>query len=69
MLPPPMPQLSTSAADKREHDEFEARDDIRTLGRAEEIRTNKRRMSRAERMAKKDLKSAQRTSRSLTGRR
>ena len=58
-----------SASQRRENDDFEAREDIRTLGRAEEIRGDKKRMKRAERTAKRDLKSAQRTSRSISGKR
>ncbi len=58
-----------SAADRKRESEFEAREDLRVLSTSEEIRRTPKRLGRAKRMAQKELKSAQRTSRSLTGKR
>lgn len=61
--------MPMTAADRKREEEFEAREDVRMLSRADEIRGDRRRMTRAQRMAKKDLKSAQRTVRSVTAKR
>lgn len=56
---------SLSAGDRKRMREFEAREDLRTLSGADEIRRTPKRLRAARLMARKELQSAQRTARSL----
>ncbi len=49
------PIMAETAADKKQHEQWEAEEDLRTLQRATEIRGDKKRMARAKRQAKKVL--------------
>ena len=56
-----------SGSSERDLDRMEGEDDLRTLGRAQEIRTDKKRIQRAQRLISKQARMLQATARSLGG--
>lgn len=54
-----------SKAEKRRHDEYEAEEDLRTLSRAEEIRGDRGRLTRAQKMHRKQARSMSRVGRAI----
>lgn len=55
-----------SKAEKAKHDEYQAEDDLRTLGRADEIRADAKRMASCRRVHRKQSRSMKRIGRSLS---
>lgn len=58
-----------AAVSQKEQRRYQAEDDLRTLGRAEEIRKDSGRMRVARRVAKQQLREVSRTVRMIGGRR
>jgi hypothetical protein len=57
-----------SGPSKKEHDQYQAKDDLRTLTRAEEIRADKGRMSNVRHAHEEEHETLVRVGRSITGR-
>lgn len=55
-----------TAEQKKQHERWEAEEDLRTLVRAADIRKDPRRMARAKAMAQEQIKAAQAKAASLT---